>query len=49
MLTKKILKQIIKEDWINQDTIKEVVGLLDLDLNYLLRVPIFKNYFNSKG
>lgn len=36
-------------DWINQDTIKEVVGLLDLDLNYLLRVPIFKKYFNSKG
>ncbi len=37
-----------EDDYINQDMIKDTLSMIQMDINYLLRIPIFKQYFDSK-
>lgn len=36
------------DDYVNQDMINDTLSMIEMDINYLLKIPIFKNYFDSK-
>ena len=33
---------------ITQDMIKETLDIIEIDINYLMKIPVFKKYFDSK-
>lgn len=37
-----------EDDFVNQDMIVDTLRMIELDPNYLLKIPIFKQYYDSK-
>lgn len=43
------LDQMFDEEGIvNQDMISDIISMIDMDINFLLSIPIFKKYYDSK-
>lgn len=37
-----------EDDYVNRDSIVDTLRMIELDPNYLLKIPIFKQYYDSK-